>query len=82
MQPHLPRGELRAQCGDPDLEDRLVSRLDHRLEPEGEVRRFEVIIGAIGRRRWSADDRAQILEETLVPGIHPARATVVSGLIS
>jgi len=45
-----------------------VSRLDHRLEPEGEVRRFEVITGAIGRRRWSADDRAQILEETLVPG--------------
>ena len=32
------------------------------------MRRFEVITGAIGRRRWSADDRAQILEETLVPG--------------
>jgi len=45
-----------------------VSRLDHRLEPEGEVHRFEVITGAIGRRRWSADDRAQILEETLVSG--------------
>ena len=45
-----------------------MSRLDHRLEPEGELRRFEVITGAIGRRRWSADDRAQILEETLVPG--------------
>ena len=45
-----------------------MSRLDHRLEPEGEARRFEVITGAIGRRRWSADDRAQILEETLVPG--------------
>lgn len=45
-----------------------MSRLDHRLEPEGEVRRFEVITGAMGRRRWSADDRAQILEEALVPG--------------
>lgn len=45
-----------------------MSRLDHRLEPEGEVRRFEVITGAMGRRRWSAGDRAQILEETLVPG--------------
>lgn len=45
-----------------------MSRLDHRLEPEGEVRRFEVITGAVGRRRWSADDRAHILEETLVPG--------------
>lgn len=45
-----------------------MSRLDHRLEPEGEVRRFEVINGAIGRRRWSGDERARILEETLVPG--------------
>ena len=45
-----------------------MSRLDHRLEPEGEVRRFEVITGSVGRRRWSADDRARILEETLVPG--------------
>jgi transposase len=27
-----------------------------------------VINGAMGRRRWSADDRAQILEESLAPG--------------
>lgn len=45
-----------------------MSRLDHRLEPEVEIRRFEVINGAMGRRRWSADDRARILEETLAPG--------------
>jgi transposase len=45
-----------------------VSRLDHRLEPEGEVRRFEVITGALGRRRWNADDRARIVEESLLPG--------------
>lgn len=45
-----------------------MSGLDHRLEPEGEVQRFEVINGAMGRRRWTADDRARILEETLVPG--------------
>ena len=45
-----------------------MSRLDHRLEPESEVRRFEVINGALGRRRWSTDERARILEETLVPG--------------
>ena len=50
------------------MEDRFVSRLDPRLEPTGAVRRFEVIDGAAGRRRWSADDRARILEETLVPG--------------
>jgi len=45
-----------------------VSGLDHRLEPEGEIRRFEVINCAMGRRRWSTDDRARILEETLAPG--------------
>lgn len=45
-----------------------MSGLDHRLEPEIEVRRFEVINGAMGRRRWTADERARILEETLVPG--------------
>lgn len=45
-----------------------MSGLDLRLEPEGTVRRFEVIDGAVGRRRWSADDRARILEETFVPG--------------
>ena len=45
-----------------------MSGLDHRLEPEVEVRRFEVIKGALGRRRWSADERARILEETLEPG--------------
>jgi transposase len=42
------------------------SGFDHRLEPEGEIRRFEVINGAMGRRRWSAE--ARILEETLAPG--------------
>ena len=45
-----------------------MSGLDHRLEPETAVRRFEVINGAMGRRRWSADDRARILEESLAPG--------------
>jgi hypothetical protein len=33
-----------------------VSGLDPRLEPLAEVRRFEVINGALGRRRWTADD--------------------------
>lgn len=45
-----------------------MSGLNHRFEPEGEIRRFEVIDGAMGRRRWPADDRARILEETLAPG--------------
>ena len=45
-----------------------MSGLDHRLEPERSLRRIEVINGAGGRRRWSVDEKARILEETLVPG--------------
>ncbi len=45
-----------------------MSRHDHGLEPPAEVRRFEVINGAMGRRRWSTDERARILGETLAPG--------------
>jgi transposase-like protein len=41
-----------------------VSELEHRFEP----RRLEVITGGSGRRVWSADAEAAILEETLVPG--------------
>jgi transposase len=32
------------------------------------VRRIEVITGAGGRRRWTVDDKARIVEETLEPG--------------
>ena len=45
-----------------------MSGLDHRLEPEVDVRLFEMVNGALGRRRWSADEWARIPEETLVPG--------------
>jgi transposase len=38
------------------------------LEPPRPVRRLEVITGAGGRRRWSADEKAQILEEATAPG--------------
>jgi transposase len=41
--------------------------LDHTLKPEG-VRRLEVITGTGRRRRFSADDKARVIEETLVPG--------------
>ena len=64
---HLPHRCLKSDADDP-LEDRFVSGLDPRLEPLGEVRRFEVINGALGRRRWTADDRARIVGETLEPG--------------
>jgi transposase len=42
--------------------------VDHMLEPTRPVRRVEVITGAGGRRRWSADEKARILEEALKPG--------------
>ena len=38
------------------------------LEPTFGLRRFEIINGAGGRRVWSPDAKAAVLEETLVPG--------------
>jgi transposase len=46
-----------------------MSRLEPTLEPKPtEVRRLEVITGAGGRRRWSAEAKARIVEEAMVPG--------------
>jgi transposase len=46
-----------------------VSTLDHTLEPEvTTVRRLEVITGTGRRRRYSEDDKARVVEETLAPG--------------
>jgi len=45
-----------------------VSGRDLTLEPERQLRRFEVINGAGGRRHWTLDDKARIIAETLEPG--------------
>ena len=45
-----------------------MSGLDLTLEPSRPVRRVEIINGIGGRRRWSVDDKARIVEETLIPG--------------
>ena len=50
-----------------------MSMLDHKLEPKA-VRRIEVITGPGGRRRFTDDEKAQVIEEALVPG------TVVSAV--
>jgi hypothetical protein len=42
--------------------------LDNMVERPRVVRRLEVITGACGRRRWSADEKARILDEVLAPG--------------
>lgn len=47
-----------------------MSVLDHRLEPAGGVRRFEVINGANGRRRWTTDS----LPEAIVDEARSANA--------
>ena len=45
-----------------------MSILDHKLNSDMTARRLEVITET-GRRRWfSKDDKARIVEETLVPG--------------
>jgi transposase len=44
-----------------------VSGFDLTVDPERQPRRFEVINGAGGRRRWSVDDKARIIAETLEP---------------
>jgi transposase len=46
-----------------------VSMLDHTLKPEpAPVRRLDVITGMGRRRRFSDDDKARIVKETLAPG--------------
>jgi transposase len=45
-----------------------VATLDHTLEPGITVRRLEVITGTGRRRRFSDDDKARVVEETLLPG--------------
>jgi transposase len=42
--------------------------VDPMLEPFRPVRRLEVITGVGGHRRWSADEKARILEEAMAPG--------------
>jgi transposase len=48
-----------------------VSRLDHPLDPKGEtVQRIEVITGGgERRRRWSDDEKAEAVKESLQPGM-------------
>jgi transposase len=47
-----------------------VSKPDHMLEPEPTaVRRLEITSRTGRRRRFSADDKARIVDETLGPGV-------------
>ena len=45
-----------------------MSRLDLTLDPKAPAaRRIEVITGAVGRRRWSDEEKARAMEESLAP---------------
>ena len=47
-----------------------MSGVDSTFETEvHEVRRLEVINGALGRRRWSPEAKARIVAESLAPGV-------------
>jgi len=41
---------------------------DVTVDAKGGFRRIEILTGPARRRRWSADDKARILAETLAPG--------------
>lgn len=45
-----------------------MRRLERTVEPPRAVRRIEVITGEVHRRTWSGDEKARIVEDTLVPG--------------
>jgi transposase len=52
------------------VEDRFMSGFDSTFKSEArEVRRLEVINGALGRRRWSSEAKARIVAESLAPGV-------------
>jgi transposase len=47
-----------------------MSAFDRRVDQEvREVRRLEVINGALGRRRWSVEAKARIVAESVAPGV-------------
>ena len=51
------------------LERRLGSKGDRRDSVVSNVRRIELITGTGCRRRWSTDDKARIVMESLEPGV-------------
>ena len=47
-----------------------MSRFDRRCDTEvHEVRRLEVINGDLGRRKWSAERKGEIVAESMQPGV-------------
>jgi transposase len=70
------------------MSDRFDHRFKRRLESDADrtghgvsnVRRIEVITGTGRRRRWSSDDKARIVEESLRPGANVSEVARHNGL--
>lgn len=54
--------------------------LDHKFEPNSSAaRRVEVFVGTGRRRRWSFDEKARIVEETMAAGAVASEVAGVTG---
>jgi transposase len=69
------------------MSDRIDHTLEHALESKGNepggtglVRRIELITGSGRRRRWSTDEKARILLESLKPGANVSEVARRHGL--
>jgi transposase len=70
------------------MSDRFDNRFKRKLESDADrnghgasnVRRIELITGTGQRRRWSSDDKARIVEESLRPGANVSEIARRNGL--
>jgi Transposase and inactivated derivatives len=62
------------------LERKLESNADVRGGDVTDVRRIELITGASRRRRWSSEDKARIVVESLEPGVSVSEVARRHGL--
>ena len=61
--------------------DHEMSEFESRLDPEvREVRRLEVINGALGRRRWSSEEKGRLVAESMAPGVVVSEVARRNGL--
>jgi len=62
------------------LERKLESKMERRDGGVTDVRRIELITGAGRRRRWSSEDKARIVVESLEPGVSVSEVARRHGL--
>jgi transposase len=62
------------------LERKLESSADRTGDNRAGVRRLELITGCERRRRWSDDDKARIVVESLIPGANVSEVARRNGL--